>query len=426
MKRLLTISTVIFLCLSSCSKDETDNPLNKNPEERLREVLREYKQQLVSSEHGWKAVVFPEGGAGYSFHLRFLENDRVIMYSDIDENTASVAKESTFRLKSLGKPALSFDSYTYIHILSDPDARKSGGDWGQGKYSDFEFTFESSTPESITLKGVYNGSKFVLTKATQNEAENFIKNVAKNVAALENINTFKTYFKKLSFDDIAYDVSISTGIRFLTFSYFEGASSKNFTTSYYFTENGLELIEPFEHNSLTIKNIESLDYNSEQNKISFQIYGKAGTIEGSSSPSKVDIEAARDFFNSTSDDYWLAVGGFTIEGVFDALKVREIPGFELLVIFPKFQRVSGQDLDLMGFYLGRPIEYGPAAAARLSSGKVIYSYYGFLGDMPEEHETVINQTIKLWTDPAGFYVVPKSYGVDLVSAKDGRSWISLF
>jgi hypothetical protein len=424
MKKILIYCSLIFLIFSSCQKEEAENPLSKNPDQRLREVLGKYKKQLVESEHGWKAVIFPSAGAGYSFYFKFLPNDRVIMYSDLDENTASLSKESTFRLTTLQRPSLLFDTYSYLHILADPDARKSGGDWGQGKYSDFEFTFDSATPETINLTGVYNKSKLVLTKGTKEDEDNYIKKVAAHVKNLKNVDLFKTYFKRLVVGDKSYDVSFDTGRRFVTFTFFDGTTTRKFNTSYYFDENGLKLLEPFAQNGFTLNRLNNIQFSS--NNITFTSNESQGLIRESTSPARIDTQSAQKFFNSTADEYWLAVAGFTIDGVFDAVQVRGLQDFQLLVILPKFQRASNQNLDLLGFFFGKPIEYGTAAVARLSSGRVIYQYYGDLGEVPQDHEQKFTRTSDLWLEPSGFFVVPTEYGYDLVSAKDARSWLSLF
>ena len=63
--------------LSACEKDDNDPAPGERPDERLDQVLSEYKAQLVGAEHGWKATLYPEGGSGYSFLFDFKENDRV-------------------------------------------------------------------------------------------------------------------------------------------------------------------------------------------------------------------------------------------------------------------------------------------------------------------------------------------------------------
>ena len=173
MKKISLLGLWLVLLLSACQKD-TDPAPGERPDERLNKTLSQYKSQLVGAPNGWRAVLYPQGGAGYSFLFDFSENDRVKMYSDIDATTAAEPMESTYRLKAAQRPSLLFDTYSYLHILTDPDATKSGGDYGQGRYSDFEFSFESATADQIILTGNAKGSKLILTKATPDDAAYFI------------------------------------------------------------------------------------------------------------------------------------------------------------------------------------------------------------------------------------------------------------
>ncbi len=236
MKKILLLGALIVSMLSACQKDDTDLAPGERPDERLNKVLTEYKTQLVSAEHGWKAVLFPEGGSAYNFLLNFSANDRVTMRSDINASTAAEPFESSYRLKALQRPSLLFDTYSYLHILADPDERKSGGERGQGRYSDFEFSFDAATPETITLTGNYNNSKLILTKATQEEANTYIQQIAANAEAFESIQTLTTYFKRLTVGENVFDVSVLTGTKNITFSYYEGDVVSTFSTTYYFTE----------------------------------------------------------------------------------------------------------------------------------------------------------------------------------------------
>src|SRR5690606_20960412 len=172
-----------FLCLlglSSCQNDDDTLSAGERPDERLKALLTEYKTTLVGAPCGWKAVLYPSGGAAYSFLFVFTENDRVTMYADINATTASVPMESSYRLKAMQRPTLLFDTYSYIHILADPDPSKSGGITGAGKISDFSFSFDTLTQNSIELVGSFNGSRLVLEEATQEEAANFIPEIAEN------------------------------------------------------------------------------------------------------------------------------------------------------------------------------------------------------------------------------------------------------
>ena len=432
MKRILHLCLLLVLLLSACDKKDEIAP-GERPDERLNQTLTDYKNQLVGAENGWKAILYPEGGAAYSFFIKFNANDRLSMLSDINATSAATTLESTYRLRAMQQPTLLFDTYNYMHILADPDPRKSDGEVGAGKYSDFEFSFESVTPETITLTGNLQGSRLVLTKATQDEASNFISKVAERVKAFENLNNFTTYFKRLVIGNQAFDISVDTNFREITITYFEGGVARLFTTEYYYTESGIAFLTPFAGGGTTITDLSTVQYNAISGNVDFTVNNVAGTIREATRPATVDVQAARTLVNATGEDYWIAETGFTVNGVPDAFKVSSIPNFYFVAFWPNYDNDNGQNIDLFGIVTLNPdtdrlaLSFGPAAVSRLTNdGRIVYSNYGMLGTPPAEAEPILTQTMEIWTDPEGFYVVTTKDGFDLVSAKDGKSWINLF
>ena len=433
MKRILLVGLLLISFLSGCQKENEIAP-EERPDARLNKILSDYKTQLVSAPYGWKAVLYPASGAGYSLLINFAENDRLSMTSDINAATAATALESTYRLKAMQTPSLLFDTYSYLHILSDPDATVSGGDWGAGKYSDFEFTFESVTAETITLKGNLQGSRLVLTKATQDESSNFIARAAATATLFQNINTFTTYFKRLTAGSTVLDVATDTDLRTITFNYLEGGATRTFTTSYYYTENGIMLLTPFVNSNFTITGFSDLQYSTINHRFNLTVNNAPATIQEASRPAAVDVQAARNFYNTAENDYWVAETGFTVNGEVDALKVSEITDFSFLTFWPRFGSSGNNTYDLLGFIVFNQAEnqaeigYGPAATQSITNdGRIIYNYIGDLGTVPAADLDKVTATREIWTDPQGFYVVPVDEStIDLVSAKDAKSWIRLY
>jgi hypothetical protein len=64
----------------------------------------------------------------------------------------------------LQQPSLIFDTYSYLHLLADPDPNVNGGRVGAGLSSDFEFYVDSTVADTMKLVGRFNGSKAILTK----------------------------------------------------------------------------------------------------------------------------------------------------------------------------------------------------------------------------------------------------------------------
>ncbi|WP_187261427.1 DUF4302 domain-containing protein [Pontibacter beigongshangensis] len=430
MRKILLLCLLLTAFLTACREDNEPAP-GERPEERLSKALSEYKAQLISSPYGWKATLYPRGGGGYNFLFKFTEDDRVIMSSDINASTAT-ALESTYRLKTMQRPSLLFDTYSYLHILSDPDATVSGGDWGAGKNSDFEFSFTEVTPDIITLTGNIMTSRLVLTRATQAEAESYIAGVTASAQMFANFSRFTSYFKRLTIGTNAFDINFDPDNRRITFIYFEGETPRSFTTSFSFKADGIMLLEPFAAAGVSILSFDAVQYDMAANRFNLTVSGEAATIQEAARPARVDVQAARAFHNAGAD-YWASPGGFTINGVEDAHNLRSLPNFYQLSYWAKYDVYQNKEYDLLGFLFinaaGNALElpYGLAAFPTFTGdGRIVFAQLGTLGTIPEQHQAAVSATMQQWTDPQGYYLIRTSENTaDLVSARDGKAWLPL-
>lgn len=170
MKNIILFGALLVLLFTGCRKNDDDPVFGRTPDERLNEVLNKMQQELSSSPYGWKAVLYPDGGAGYGFYFTFTNNNRVSMLTDIAAQTTATQNNSTWRLKALQRPTLLFDTYSYLHLLSDPDPRVIGGEAGFGFLSDFNFGLDSLHGDTLDMTGISQNSKLILIKATNEEA----------------------------------------------------------------------------------------------------------------------------------------------------------------------------------------------------------------------------------------------------------------
>ncbi|WP_406824189.1 DUF4302 domain-containing protein [Pedobacter sp. KACC 23697] len=172
MKKILLYSLLSLTLFAACKKEEVLVD-GQRPEERITEAVTKYTNALTGSTTGWKAFLYPDGGGGYSFYLNFSKDNKVTMYADLDIDPAQTSKESTYKVRALQNPTLSFDTYSYMHILADPNPATFGGAAGWGVYSDFEFTFDKLSGDSIMLTGKLLKSKLILVKASQAEQKSY-------------------------------------------------------------------------------------------------------------------------------------------------------------------------------------------------------------------------------------------------------------
>src|SRR5690242_11613758 len=170
MRKYLLCLILIITVFTACKKED-DPVFDQSPDARITATLNKYQQELVNAPYGWKGLIFPKGipRSVFGFYFKFNDANRVSMFSDFDASTSSTLKESSYRLKALQQPCLLFDTYSYVHLLSDPDAGVNGGAYGSGLSSDFEFSLDSISGDTIKLTGRFNKCEAYLVKATQQE-----------------------------------------------------------------------------------------------------------------------------------------------------------------------------------------------------------------------------------------------------------------
>lgn len=172
MKKILLYGILFVIMLAACRKEGTELFWGStNLDKRLADTLAVRQHALVSAPNGWTSVFAPHGGGAYLFYIKFYDNNRVDMVSDINIDVASKVTNSSYIFRHTGQPSLIFDTYSPLHILSHPQNATSGGVSGQGRISDYEFYFKSITKDSIVLIGVKNYNIMVLKKATKEEED---------------------------------------------------------------------------------------------------------------------------------------------------------------------------------------------------------------------------------------------------------------
>lgn len=173
IKYLVYIILLAAMVFVSCRKDLHSSVFDKSADQRLNAVLSDYQSLLVAAPYGWIATVVPnpeENDNVYAFWFKFNDSNRVTSrWKDLP------SINSSYRLKALQQPELIFDTYTYLHLLADAEAKVPGAKPGTGLKSDFELEIISGTADSFILKGKYNGSDITMSKAT-------VKDTSGNIA----------------------------------------------------------------------------------------------------------------------------------------------------------------------------------------------------------------------------------------------------
>jgi len=325
-KNILYILFAITL-VASCRKDD-DDAFDKSPDERLNEKLTQYQTALAGSTYGWNANLITGDGGFYRFYFSFNESNRVQMYSDFDSTTATEIRESSYRLKALQQPSLIFDTYSYIHTLSDPDGAVSGGAYGQGLRSDFEFAIDTVTADSISLTGRFNGSKLSLRKAAQGDRAIWANKLVTNgVVNFRNFWKINLYFKRLVYGGTQYELQFDSTLKKVTVSWSTGGQRQSVTRGYYFWTNGIYFSDPIVNGAATIPGFSITGFNAGSQTMNVSVNGTAATIAGFTTPINPDVRNAPDRWwqrSAAGDNYWVSFDGWHSNGVDDAYNIKSL------------------------------------------------------------------------------------------------------
>lgn len=430
--KLISVSLLFAaFVFSSCKKDDT-RVFDQSPDTRINDALTQYGYALTSSAAGWNATIKTGTGGIYHFHFRFNESNRVFMFADINLETATTEKESSYRLKAVQTPALIFDTYSYLHILADPDGSVNGGANGQGLISDFEFAFDSLATDSILLTGRVNGTKLTLIKATQQDFDAWQNGAWATVLAFENINTIQNYFKRVNIGGVNYDLKVDPIARTITFTWVDGSGNlQQFVTAYYYSSSGVVFDTPFNTGSQTINGFEIVSWNAGSSTMSIKVNGTPATIAGATQPLKVDLAAPQRWWQYAINNgglYWISLNGFHVNGVEDGFGIRTLPSYYYLIYWPDYDP-GNNDLFAPVFInaAGNGLELQYAAAPDkpqfTGDGRAIFTLLGNYGTYPSTGPAALTRTQLLI--PQGYYFIqtgPTTY--DMVSALDAKAWVS--
>lgn len=424
------------MIFSACKKNE-DHVFTETPDERLNKALQNYQSQLSGSASGWNAVVYPKGGGAYFFYLKFNDANRVQMVSDFDSASAVTLKESSYRLKALQQPSLVFDTYSYIHVLADPDASANGGVYGQGLLSDFEFYFNDSTSaDTLKLTGRVNGSKMILTKATADQATGYTSGQFNIDLFKESLANILQYFKRLVIGSTSYDLNINPVTKVVIFTWTDGQGTiQTLTTTFYYTLNGIAFEKPLVDGGTVVSGLTDPVWSSSSSTLSVNAGGSSATVTGAARPLVIDTDAPRRWWQYaiSNGNYWISDNGFHVNGVDDAYGLKTLATdsstYYYLMYWP---HPGGQNYDvfLPAYLITATSEvdiiYGVAQTANfLSDGRVTFRYAGDLtvGPYPTTGPAALART-QLFSTQGYYFVQTGPINYDMVSVADSRIWVS--
>jgi hypothetical protein len=176
MKTLKYFSFLTLLVISfySCKKESYVPKFDKSPQERINEQMTMVKDALTSAQNGWIATLPTGLGGGYGFFMTFDKEENVSMYADLDNTSSATAIQSQYRIKQDMGAALSFDTYSYISILNNPEPSAFGGNIREGFRSDIDFIFDRAAGDSLIFIGKRYRQPFILVKASADQKARYL------------------------------------------------------------------------------------------------------------------------------------------------------------------------------------------------------------------------------------------------------------
>ena len=217
MKKIFNILLLSIVLLVSC-ENETIVSTDNSATNRVNAVIKGYIEELSTAPYGWIAEIETNKGY-YQFYMTFTNTNMVTMYTDnlmYQDEYFAKAQTSTYNFRSLQRPTLSFDTYSYIHILNDPNDAISGGTGNMGLETDFEFEVVKYEDNVFTMTGRVNRVNARLRKATEYESKQVETGAMMNV--LQNTENYKKgQFCYITDNDTK--ISVSLGSREVEIAY---------------------------------------------------------------------------------------------------------------------------------------------------------------------------------------------------------------
>ncbi len=183
---LLTMTLASFL---GCKKESYVAAFEDLPHERIKAQLDTLNNLLVNTPNGWVGTMSTGLGGGFGFYMTFDNNEYVNMYADLTNTSASTVKRSRYRVRQDAGAALTFDTYTYISILNNPETSAFGGTLREGFRSDIDFIYDRSNGDTLVMIGKRYRQVFTLVKATADQKARYEAG-----SYLTAMNAFKQYF----------------------------------------------------------------------------------------------------------------------------------------------------------------------------------------------------------------------------------------
>jgi hypothetical protein len=235
----------LLLLLCACAREE-DDVFGKPAAQRAGETAAQYAALLTAAQHGWLMEYFASESliGGYTFACAFAEDGTVAITADLSTEgyAAGTPQTSLYRIASDRGAALSFDTYSVLHTLSEP----RGGSMANDSYGgDYEFVITRAAADSIFLKGKKYGTPLLMLRLAEPIADYFgrLMATAKSIDALPRM--------RVTAAGSEYDC-VKEDHRTLKVYHPSGESA---SYPFIYTEKGMRLLRPMAVGSVSVQEL---------------------------------------------------------------------------------------------------------------------------------------------------------------------------
>jgi len=454
------------MLLSSCKKND-DYIFSQTPDQRINSALAKYQAQLTGAANGWKGYIQNNQGQTFAFYFIFTNDNRVKMLSDFTGQSAVTLQDAGYNFREQQQPTLIFDTYSYVHVLADPNEANAGifadvnisrptvlntwyyaenglsqPDISKGLSTDFEFIIDESLikQDTIQMIGKVNGSKLTFIRATKAEADIFTSGQWNSSLVGGYLNKeFLTYYTRLNIAGNLFDVHAYSDTT-LTFSWVD-AGSNTITKTVGFTPtvlnggftHGIKLSDTVTNGSIVLDTISITSWDANSRTLNISANNVAGTFNETVMPLQIDQGAPNRWnrYAANNGGYWASWDGFYVNGVRDAYNNNKdgiATRYFYLAFFPPgyigttFNGLA--PIFLTADYTNLTLSYAEDISFTIPGGIIKFKLrnnYGY----PTTGGP--GETLNQFAIPEGYYLVQiDDTHYDMVSAKDGKAWISWF
>ncbi len=423
-KSTILLGVILLLSCSRSVEDAFDTPATQ----RVLKVLENCKSTLKSAKDGWYLDYVAPDGYEAQFVMHFLDHDSVSMYADFSD----ISLVSRYSCNYDQGPVLSFDTYSQLHVLADPETSPVG----IGHGGDFEFIIQSVSPDSIILSGRKNRDRVVLHRAIPGLAYKmrFMKQMDLDLGY--NIS----FFHNITVGGAKADIMLSKDKTKLEVTV---ADKTTISSDIIYTTDGFNLATPVTIGGVSIS---KFVWNDSSKKFSAN---ETSSIESSNSmtyaPSATADQIMGNYFDLTDYSPALATYYNTLHSVFPNYRQSEIyldapTKFETISIritngdttIVKRDTVSNNLTSYSFLFHKAPNatvwnNFKGAKIAKLRDDQLLLT----LGIRDGENANDLNKNTTVKNIPSFFYntsglsVYIRNSDIYLISIKDGKSWLKL-